>query len=337
MIITYLRSSSHGAFEMCPQRFFIEYCLGRRPPSGWKAERGNIVHKALETLARKKLALQQGETKFRDEEMFGGIDLTVDVTPDQALDFSWVHYAEGKVCNGHVWNERDKADCRKWMWDVLLFNGGMFSPLSRKVIAPEQYFDMVIDEPWANYDYLLPDGNRLQGKLSIKGTVDLVTDAGNGVVEYIDWKTGRRWDWAKDKEKTPRKLQDDPQLRLYHYALSQLYPNAKAIIMTIYFIADGGPYTMCFEQRDILKTKQMLREVFETIKGIKRPRLNRSWKCTKFCDFGMKKYEGSNKTICEHFKDELITLGMDRVMQKYAKEGSFSKYGGGGGSANRDG
>ena len=103
--------------------------------------------------------------------------------------------------------------------------------------------------------------------ISIKGTVDLITDAGNGVYESTDWKTGMRKDWATGEIKDFWKLCTDPQLRIYHYALTHLYPEAKQIVPSIYFINDGGPFTMAYDQSDIDATKEMLRKRFEKIKG----------------------------------------------------------------------
>lgn len=51
MIITYFRSSSFNAHNMCEQQYFLEYVLGWRGPSGQKADKGTIVHKVLEILA----------------------------------------------------------------------------------------------------------------------------------------------------------------------------------------------------------------------------------------------------------------------------------------------
>jgi hypothetical protein len=345
MLVTYIRSSSYGTHDMCAQSYLLDYCIGWRQPANWKAERGTIVHKALEILARRKKAEQDGLVVFREEEALGGLDLPITVSPDEAVDIAWKHYTDKGPCEGHVWTWEDHEDCRKFTKHVLNFNDGMFSPLKRTIIQPEQYFDFQIDEPWAAYDYLLPDGNRLKGQLALKGTVDLILDVKSPeIIEYCDWKTGRRWDWARDREKTPKKLQEDPQLRLYHYALSRLYPQAKTIIMTIFFVADGGPYTMAFDKSDLDKTTSMIRQKFETIKSTQRPRLNKSWKCTKLCDYGKTRWEknryvdwtvapeGRGKTICEHMRNEVVTLGLDKVMDKYGNIKKTMAYGSGGGA-----
>lgn len=335
MIVTYLRSSSYSAWDWCPHRFYLEYTLGLKFPAGQAADRGNIFHKALELLARKKLAAQQGTKVFRDEET--GREFVADgFDPEQAIDYGWWLYTQHKPTT-HRWAPADFRDCRKWMYDVLEFNGGQFSPLKRHVLAPEQFFDIEIREPWARYAYDLPDGTRAEGNLSIKGTVDLVTLANPRTVEYIDWKSGARKDWATEKEKTPEKLRDDPQLRMYHYALAKLYPKVPFIVMSIYFVKDGGPFSFCFDRGDLKKTEEMLRRRFDAIRNTDRPRLTRTWKCSKLCPYGKIKQPGTDKLICEHFRDELVSLGMDRVNQKYLRADAFREYGQGGGQSNREG
>jgi hypothetical protein len=119
--------------------------------------------------------------------------------------------------------------------------------------------------------------------------------------------TGRRLDWATGKEKTQEKLESDPQLMIYHYAVSHLYPNIDNIMITINFINDGGPFSMCFQKSDLAKTEKMLRDKFEKIKAVKRPHLNKSWMCNKLCHFGKTTFENTNIHALEEYRDNQIT------------------------------
>jgi hypothetical protein len=292
-----------------------------------------MVHKALELLARKKLALQNGESSFSEPELGLTFD-TEAFTPDEAAELGYNHYAQKEP--HHDWKPADKKTIRNWMYDTMTLNGGMFNPLNRKIIQPEQYFDFELDFDWARYDYALPNGKRLQGKLSIKGTVDLVTEVSPGILEYQDYKSGKRIDWATGEEKDYKKLRDDPQLRIYHYALCKLYPDVKEIVMTIIYIKHGGAFSLPFSREDIPKTEDMLRRRFETIKQCQRPKLNESWRCTKFCHYGKNNYvdaagKDTGKTICQHFNGELSQLGLERVMAKYADMEALGQYQDGGG------
>jgi hypothetical protein len=351
VICTYLRSSSFNTWSMCQFQFFCTYVLGLKPndENGWtipkpqmKADKGNIVHKGLELLARQKLAMQKGETTFSEDEI-GKTWPVATFTPDDAFEEAWKVYTKVRAAHWD-WTVKEYRECRRWMWDAMTMQGGMWNPLNCNIVMPEQYFDLPFEEPWARYSYTLPDGRKLEGQLAIKGTVDLITEEDADTLHYVDWKTGMRKDWATGKPKDWKKLRDDPQLRLYHYALSRLYPDRKHILMTIVFIQDGGPFSLDFGPQDLPKTEKMIRDRFETIKDSVRPA--RIWnhrdnpgqfKCKKLCAFGMNKWQGTSKNVCDHLHDELLTLGMDKVVARYAKADAFTSYGEGGGRSAQGG
>ena len=161
--------------------------LGLADTSGKKAELGNIVHKALELLARKKLALQKKESSFGDPEI-SIIFNTLEFNPEEAIATGWNHYTD-PLKTIHSWEEGDRKKAKKWVWDVLLYNNGMFNPLNREIVMPEEYFDMEIPEEWARYEYTIPgEKGTFSGQLRIKGTMDLVTRVKKGLIEYVDWK-----------------------------------------------------------------------------------------------------------------------------------------------------
>lgn len=182
----------------------------------------------------------------------------------------------------------------------------MFDPRNRNILCPEQHFDFIIDKPWAKYSFDTPDG-KLEGNLALKGTIDLITKIDDNFIEIIDWKTGRRLNWATGKEKTQECLENDPQLRIYHYAVNYLYPQIDNIMITINYINDGGPFSMCFQKSDLIKTEAMLRNKFEKIKSVKRPALNRSWICKKLCHFGKTTFTDTSIPPLEEYRDNQIT------------------------------
>lgn len=222
---------------------------------------------------------------------------------------------------------------------MLLFNDGMFSPVNRNVVMPEQYFEIALEEDWASYEYELPDGRKYSGQLILRGTMDLVTRVGSRMIEYIDWKTGKRRCWIKDKTKEYEDMQSDFQLRLYHYALCKLYPNDE-ILMTIYYIQDGGPYSLCYQRSDLPETLQMIRHEFEKIRLDNLPRriLDRdpnNWKCQRLCHFYDDAHPDSGLSTCHHFRQEILQIGLSRVIAKYARGEPWAGYGSGGGRTDR--
>jgi len=307
MIITYFRSSSYNCHCMCEMQYYIEYVLGWRGPSGKKADKGTIVHKVLEILAVIKKAQQEALIQIEDD-VIGMVD-TTNYDLENIIQQVYEYYTS--KTEHHKWTDKDFRDCRDWSYKALQFNDGMFDPRNRTILMPEQHFDFLIEKPWAKYSYELPKGEKLSGNLALKGTIDLITLVNDDTIEVIDWKTGRRLDWATGKEKTQEKLEDDAQLRIYHYAIRHLYPQIKNVIFSIYFINDGGPFSICFGEESIDRTETLLRNKFNIIKNTKKPKLNKSWMCSKLCHFGKTTFENTTIEPLTEYRDNQVTKKFD--------------------------
>ena len=329
MIVTYIRSSSYNNYDYCQMQYFMTYVLGYRSVSGKKAQLGTVVHKVMECLASCKKELQDnpaksmsivddavGEIKFTEKKLYTKKFVT------DLLDLSYKYYTDS--CTHH-YTGADMKFCRKMVDDAIAYNEGQFDPRKRNVVASEPQFDITIEEEWAKYEYKMPDGKMVEGQLAIKGTIDLVTEVDKDIIEVIDWKTGRRLNWATGEEKTYEKLLEDPQLLLYNYAISKLFPEYKQAIMSIYYIRDGGPFSMCFDRSDQTKFLAMLEKRFKQIKRnnfpqpISRNRTN--FKCTKLCDFYKKKWPGTNISMCEHVEEHLKAFGEEDTVNRCTREG----------------
>ena len=336
MIITYMRSSSFNTWDFCPHQYFLDYGLGFRAPANKKAEKGTITHKSLELLARMKLAQQNGQKSFTDDEI-GKTWQIKKFTKDKAAKEAFIFYTKTKDTI-YDWLPVDEEDCKEWMHLALELSEGIFSPLNRTIVAPEQFFDFVIEKPefWYSYDF---NGQKIEGYMGLKGTVDLTVEVPNhkNTIELIDWKTGStRKDWAKGYIKEYPHLRNDPQLRIYHYALCQVFPDAEQILMTIVFMRAGGAYTLAFSRdKDLPETEKILEKRFHTIKNCTKPRLiYPNWKCDRLCHYGKNLWEPDNKdsqTICHFIRDEIVELGMDKVINKHGEIDKIVGYGSGGG------
>lgn len=315
---------------MCEQQYFFDYVLGYRQPSNKKADKGTIVHKILEILAFIKYTEQQGNTTFTDD-VIGEVH-TKNYNLDNIIKQVYTYYSER--FSHHEWKEIDFKDCYKWSYKAINYADGMFDPRNRDILYPEQRFDISIDKPWAQYDY-----GDLKGTLAIKGTIDLITKPDSDTLEIVDWKTGRRLDWATGQEKTQEKLEKDPQLMIYFYAAKKLYPDIKNCIVTIFFINDGGPFSMTFNDQDLLATEDLLRAKFNNIKKCKIPKLSKTWKCKKLCHYGKNTFSdthipviteyrdnqecqvGQCMTMCEQVKHDIQLKGMKEVVDEYTVPG----------------
>lgn len=333
---------------MCAQQYFIEYSLGIRSPSNKKADKGTICHKVLEILAYIKLTEQNNEHKhykkqeqFYNDDIIGQVDIN-NYSLDHIIEQVYSYYSS--QFKHHEWTPKDLKDCRLWVNKAITDHNTIFDPRNRNILQPEQHFDIVIEKPWSKYSYKTKEG-LLEGYLAIKGTIDLITSVDDNTIEIVDWKTGRRLDWATGEEKTLAKLQNDPQLRMYHYAVSHLYPQIDHIIFTINFINDGGAFSVCYDKSDLSQTEDMIRKKFETIKNTTKPQLNKSWKCTKLCHFGKTTFENTHMlpileyrdnqlckvdsymTKCEQIKHDIELKGIDAVVDAYTLPGySVGRY-----------
>jgi len=330
MLVTYIRSSSYNNYAFCQMQYFLTYVLGHQSDSGKKAELGTIVHKVMEVLASLKKFMQDNPSRKYlkiEDDALGEVKVHVDKFMDDFFVVSLVDrsfdFYTGSSKN--KFTAGDRKTCLNLSWDALQYNDGQFDPRILNVVASEPHFDIEIDEDWAKYEYELPNGEKVSGNLAIKGTIDLVTQPEDGIIEVIDWKTGRRLDWATGEEKTYEKLLSDPQLLLYNYAISKIFPDYDQSIMSIFYIKDGGPFSMCFDAQDRKKFLGLLKKRFEDIKNNMSPKplssRRESWKCTKLCHFYKNNWPGTDTKMCIYIEEHLKKHGMKDTVNKCTKEG----------------
>ena len=185
MIVTYIRSSSYGCHEMCAMKYFLEYNLGWKGPSNIKAEKGTVVHKVLEVLAIIKLNQQNGVEEFEDE-VVGKVNI-FDYDLDDIIHKCTQYY---KKYSQNEWKHTglDERHCKQWTYKALEYNDGEFDPRNTHIIQPEQAFDITIHKPWAMYEYELPNGEKIEGFLALKGTIDQISQVDDNTYQILDWK-----------------------------------------------------------------------------------------------------------------------------------------------------
>lgn len=351
----YLRSSSINNWEYCQHQCFITYTLGYSHGTNIKTEMGTCVHKVMELLAISKKNLQEGKDKLIDKELNIEIEIPELLTPyfltsneiDQInstrinkdvyktpcfLDKNHVRYGVDYVkylidtCYNfykshsiHNWAPMCYKHITNWVWMILDYKGGLYDPRKYKIHATEKHFDIEINEDWASYEYEY-HGQKLKGKLRIKGTIDLTIDHGD-YYEILDFKTGQKLNWATGQPKTYSSLQDDNQLLMYYYAANHIYD--KDVLTSIFFVRDGGPYSICFTKDKLKKASNMLRSTFEEMKQTTIPNLldetQKDFRCNKLCDYYKTKIEGVN--TCKFIHHKLHTIGLNKVIDEYTKPG----------------
>jgi CRISPR/Cas system-associated exonuclease Cas4 (RecB family) len=310
-------------------KYFFQYVLGFKDRTNKKALMGTIVHRALQVLGDKKVAITKGEDKVKNDDIR---DLTLEECDD--ID------AITKLCFDHYdsyekevgLSKKELKTCTNWVYKALAYKNGQLDPRNQDIFATEQFFDIEIKKDWAKYDYEV-NGEKISGYLSIKGTVDVIAKEGEKYFQVLDYKTGRRLNWATGEEKTYEDLQKDKQLLLYYYALKNLYPDW-SFYVSIYYINDGGIFDLVFDESDYEKAEQILKEKFQEIKNSKLPRqLSREqshWKCQKLCKFS-ETFKDTGKNACQYFHDMIQSEGIEKVTEKHADISRITKYGDGGG------
>lgn len=353
MEIEFLRSSSINTWEnYCQHKYFLIYNLGFHDKENFKTVKGTICHAALECLAGMKKSFQEtnkycfkhpalglyecSENKFLEPLLFSNSDIDLinksrsnkQIYVDQIkVEYGHVRYGVeivedvlNKCYNyytsrfDHDWTKADKRDCLNWLWMVLDWGNGIFDPRKSNVIHPELPFNIEIKKDWAK----ISDNKYLR----IKGTIDLVVEEDDGIIEVRDWKFGARYDWGKGKEKTYEDLMEDPQLQLYYYALRKALPQYNTIILTIIFARNGGGFSLPFDDSILEKVENNLKKTFEDIRDCKKPKLrdpsHKEFQCKTLCGFFKEKVE--NTCVCDYISKEIEVYGIEKTSLKHRKK-----------------
>lgn len=313
----------------------MTYVLGYQSKSGKKADMGTMVHKVMEVLAGlKKYEQDKPKVKFLkvDDDAIGKFkckkeELYTDDLVNQLIDLSIDSYSKNSP---HKFTTKDREEIATTAWCFLNHSDRQFDPRLRNIHFPEPHFDIPIEEDWAKFEYER-DGEVVQGQLAIKGTIDLVTKINDETIEVVDWKTGRRMDWATGEVKDYKKLENDPQLLLYYYAISKLYPEFPNRIMSIFFYKDKdgdpdpSPFSICFAPEDEKRFLEMLKNRVEEIRENIAPKpldhSRKHWKCTRLCHFCKTNWRDTDQNMCIYIENHIKEHGMEKTVQDCTREG----------------
>jgi hypothetical protein len=322
---------------MCAMKYFIEYVLGHTGKSNKKADKGTVFHKVMEIIANVKYTRQNSPKKktFKDD-IIGSVKIPEDLSKlDVNSIYDKVYNYYSTNFSHHVWSNKDDAECREWVYCGLNKYNSYFDPRNQKIVKAEQHFDIELTNDWAKYNY---EKYNLSGYLKLMGTIDLITDIGD-MYEIVDYKTGACKNWATEERYTHENLHHNFQLRFYHMVCSMLFPDKDYFSVVILYLNDGGPLTMTLGREDLPYTMELIRSKYEEIRDTKYPELNKTWKCTAFCDCGKTTFEdtnvkpliatertnfskiGDNMTKCDQVNYALKYRDIGTVIDNMSKEG----------------
>jgi hypothetical protein len=265
----------------------MSYLLEFEPQSGKAAVLGSIVHQVFEWIG---LLVKRGKT--------------IDV--EWLIDRAWDMYIEN---NAHLGLKRvnrngESADFRLCRTSVnAVLSSPLYNPWTLNILDVEKRFDISMP----GIAWTTPSG-----QFRITGYIDMVHEINPDTVEIVDWKTGRRTDYGSMKQKDFYDMMSDAQARIYHFAANQLYPKYKNILVTFYYINDGGPITLPYSVDDMIMTVGALWRIFKKIQTEELVTRSVSWKCSKFCQFGRMR-------VCDSIWKDFSDHNLAFVADKYRK------------------
>jgi hypothetical protein len=331
-----MRSSSYNNYDYCQMQYFITYNLGWSPDSNKRADLGTMAHKVMETMAKfKKFHQDNPRKKYLEieDDALGKIKVDKNrlLTKEFLHEIADLSFDKYRLqFTKHRWSNNDRKEVKQIVDIFINWNHGQFDPRFRHIHHAEPHFDIPIEEDWAKFEYEI-NGKTVVGQLAIKGTIDLVTLVNDDTIEVIDWKTGRRKNWTTGEEKDFKKLNNDPQLLLYFYAISKLYPDYPNRVMSIFFCKnpdgeyDPKPFSLCFDKSDEEKFLVMLRKRFEEIKANNFPKpldsTRKNFKCQKMCHFCKNNWKDTDENMCIFIEKHIKQHGIEETIKRCTKPG----------------
>lgn len=292
MKISKCSASSINTHSHCAFKYFLGYILKMESPSGKAALQGKIVHQVFEWMS---LLKKRGK---------------INVDPMWLLNRAWdKHISENKHIEIKRTTSRGEAadfkKCRIAIEHIL--DDNYYNPYRLKIIDAEKRFEIEI--PGNEWEVVNENGDK--GQFTVRGFIDLVHEIDENTIEIIDWKTGKRVDFYTRKEKDLYQLMKDIQPRIYHLASSELYKQYQNVLLTFYYIEDGGPITISLGLEDLAATLAAIWQFLQRIRHGSLITRNRRWQC-KMCAF-------ERSGICQKVWSDLHTMGGEYVENKYSE------------------
>lgn len=139
----------------------------------------------------------------------------------------------------------------------------------------------------------------------------------------VTHNTGMRKDWGTGVIKDYDYLCSDKQLMLYYYAAKKVFPEYKNVIISIFFIRHGGPFTLCFDDSTEAEIKSVMAKTKAEIESCQVPKLldprHRDFRCERLCTYYKNKVDGI--PYCDYIHNEIKLHGIDVTTIKHRKEG----------------
>ena len=293
MKVERLSASAISTLNQCEHQFFLQYVLDIKSPAGPSALVGNIVHSCMESLALSTLHNQW------DDKILGTLT-KADIDPELLTDRFFDQYV--LITPEVTLTNADRKKCHRLVNKALTFENNRFDPRNCDVVGVEKWFDLEIAGEW--------------GEVKLRGFIDLVIREDEKTLRVIDYKTGSDWDFFKKKKKDYDYLNQDHQLRFYHWAGHKLFPEIEDILVEIYFIDKDVSYLFPFGKENAYKAELYIDRKMKKLEKINVPRPNITNNC-KFCYFSKNNWGDTAQSMCDFFQERVIIDGLEETTNKY--------------------
>ena len=325
--LTKLSYSAISTFEGCQTDYFCNYIL--KLPQREKASTmiGTGVHKVLECICGISKQVSEGVKRPLVEDEYAGkvykntpLKTIVDRVYDKMVEMT------PKV----IWTDEDR---KKYLGLVNMGLNSEHSPSTHKIIDVERYFRIELkDYDWAKINE--------DAHLCISGVIDVLFINERGEYCVLDYKTGKpEYDWNTGKKNTYKDYYKNTQLCMYYFALRKLMPDITPVIK-LWYLQNDKLVSLYFEDSVLAYVEQFLEENYKKISSMKKPKQNRSWRCSKFCCWGKQTFsdidrpdlaitnqtdnfltkKGEEMTVCEAVHAFMKFREMDSIVKNCKKE-----------------
>ena len=221
--------SSLSCFEQCPHKYQYRYIEGLEAERrGIEAFSGSIVH----------LALQHLHQRADEGEVLGEEDIIAFLRDrwEENMGDDVVIVKKDMTRSDHL--RRAEAGLRAYHRHYHPFDRGCTVGLEHGIKFKVQ-------------------GDR---EHSLVGYIDRLTEAGDGVFEIHDYKTGKRLPTSAD-------LKNDRQLALYEIGVRQNYPQVKEVRLVWHFISHDKEMTSCRTAEELTDLERCVGTLIDKIES----------------------------------------------------------------------
>lgn len=289
MKISSLSASKYNSHSYCPFQYYLSSQLNFTDDGSAATMLGKLAHKFLEILGNASKVKHDPKSRVWDINWLWNTVLN--------------HFYKKEPL---LANDIKSDKLKKVIKGTIQLLNSHYTPITDKTIGSEIPFEIEMDEP----GFIIDRQDGQPRHMKVRGYIDRIDLVSPDTIEIIDYKSGSGKDWDTMQNKDENSLRKEIQPRMYHLAARHLYPQYKNVIVTFIYFADIGPVTAIFTEKDLVKTKDMLRKKFASIKAEVNPERNWSYKCKFMCGY----YRDGN---CEKTWGEKNEYGLDYIYNKY--------------------